>query len=239
VNAIVLAAGLGTRLGSAGRRLPKVLVDVGGRPLLAWHLERLERQGFTRVVVNAHHLADRIQSFVDGYRGALDLRAVVEPKLLGTAGGVRNALPMLEPGPFVVLYGDVVTLDPLAPLLETHTRRRPAATIAIHESPGSAEKGLVEVDDEGWVTEFVEKGVPSPGPALVNSGIYVLDASFVEPLPLGVPLDFGYDVLPDAVERRTRIAAHRLANPVIDVGTPEALAQARSLLSAAAEKPRA
>jgi NDP-sugar pyrophosphorylase family protein len=230
VNAIILAAGRGTRLGSAGRRLPKVLMEVAGRPLLAWHLEQLARQDFARVVVNGHHLAHKLQSFVEGYRGPLEVTAVVEPVLLGTAGGVRNALPKLSPGPFVVIYGDVVTTEPLRGLLDAHARGGAPATLAVHESSAYEGKGLVEVDGKGRVTHFMEKGPRGRGAALVNSGIYVLEPDFVEPLPLGVALDFGYDVFPAAVERGIRIAAHRLVNPVIDVGTPEGLDRARSLL---------
>jgi NDP-sugar pyrophosphorylase family protein len=227
---MILAAGRGTRLGSAGTRLPKVLMDVGGRPLLAWHLEQLARHGFVRVVVNAHHLAHKLQSFVEGYRGPLELTAAVEPVLLGTAGGVRNALAKLGPGPFLVVYGDVVTTDPLPGLLDVHARGAAAATLAVHESAAHEGKGLVEVDGERRVTRFTEKGAPGRGAALVNSGLYVLEPDFVEPLPPGVPLDFGYDVIPAALERGVQIAAHRLAGPVIDVGTPEGLERARARL---------
>jgi mannose-1-phosphate guanylyltransferase len=226
----VLAAGAGTRLGAAGRRLPKVLMDVGGRPLLAWQLDRLHEQGFTRVVVNAHYLAEQIEAFAAAYDGPLELTVLVESTLLGTAGGARNALAALGSQPFLVLYGDVVTTEPLSGLLGTHGRTGAAATLAVHESPTAEGKGVVEVDREGRVTRFVEKGLRGSGPALVNSGIYVLEPAFVETLPLGVPLDFGYDVFPQALERRERIVVHRLATPVIDAGTPEGLAAARSLL---------
>jgi NDP-sugar pyrophosphorylase family protein len=232
VNAIVLGAGRGTRLRSVDLRLPKVLVDVDGRPLLAFQLEQLERQGFERVVVNAHHLAHEMESFAARYGGPVDLRVVVEPVLLGTAGGVRNALATLGPEPFLVLYGDVVTTEPLRGLLDAHARGGAAATLAVHEAPGSEGKGFVEVDRDGFVTRFVEKGPPTRDRRLVNSGIYVLEPELVESLPLGVPLDFGYDVFPAAVDSGARIAAHRLARPVVDVGTPEGLAEARSLLRA-------
>jgi mannose-1-phosphate guanylyltransferase/phosphomannomutase len=205
-------------------------VDVGGRPLLAWQLERLERQGFTHVVVNAHHLAHEIETFAAGYDGPLELTVLVEPALLGTAGGVRNALASLGDEPFVVLYGDVLTAEPFDGLLETHTRSGAVATLAVHESPSAAGKGVVEVDREGRVTGFVEKGPRGGGPALVNSGIYVVEPALVEPLPLGVPLDFGYAVFPRALEEGARLVAHRLAEPVVDAGTPEGLAEARALV---------
>jgi mannose-1-phosphate guanylyltransferase len=230
VDAVVLAAGAGTRLGAAGRRLPKVLMDVGGRPLLAWQLERLHGQGFTRVVVNAHHLAEQIEAFAAAYDGPLELTVLVEPALLGTAGGVRNALAALQARPFLVLYGDVVTTEPFSGLIGTHGRSGASATLAVHESPTAKGKGVVEVDREERVTRFAEKGARGSGPALANSGIYVLEPSFVEALPLGVPLDFGYDVFPQALERGERIVVHRLATPVIDAGTPDGLAAAQALV---------
>src|SRR2546421_11150208 len=105
MNAMVLAAGRGTRLGTLGRRIAQVLVDVGGEPLLARQLRYLAREDATRVVVNAHHLAEQIQAFVAAYEGSLELVYVYEQRLLGTAGGVRNALSLLGTEPFVVLYG--------------------------------------------------------------------------------------------------------------------------------------
>src|SRR3954454_22943445 len=94
-SAMVLAAGRGTRLGSLGLTVPKVLVDVGGRPLLERQLDYLAREGIERVVVNAHHLAEAVDSFAREYTGALELSVVTEVQLLGTAGGVRNALDVL------------------------------------------------------------------------------------------------------------------------------------------------
>src|SRR5215217_921579 len=92
-NAIVLAAGLGTRLGSIGRNTPKVLLDVGGRTLLERHLDYLAAHAVRRVVVNAHHHAGRIRSFLDERELPVEAVCLVEERLLGTAGAVRNALP--------------------------------------------------------------------------------------------------------------------------------------------------
>jgi NDP-sugar pyrophosphorylase family protein len=224
---MILAAGQGTRLGQLGQRIPKVLIELNGRPLLARHLDWLEREGVKRVVVNAHHLADHVQAFVDGYRGPLELICMVEPELLGTAGGVRNALRYLEPGPFVVLYGDVLVDEPLGLLLERHRKERALATLSVHEASSAEGKGVVEVDTCGRVTNFVEKSERGEGPALINSGLYALEPELVAPLPAAAPLDFGLDVLPQAVARRERIFVHRLSSPAIDIGTPAGLAEAR------------
>jgi NDP-sugar pyrophosphorylase family protein len=229
MNAIVLAAGQGTRLGALGKRVPKVLVRVGDRPLLARHLELLESEGVHRVVVNAFHLSSQIEDFVRAYNGPLDLICTVEPRLFGTAGSVRRALPYLGDEPFLALYGDVLWYEPLAPLVKTHAEARPAATLAVHEAASAEGKGVVEVDSTGSVTGFVEKGASGSGPFLINSGIYMVEPELVRSLPVGVPLDFGHDVLPAAVADGNPILAHRLARPVIDIGTEEGLARARAL----------
>jgi NDP-sugar pyrophosphorylase family protein len=236
VNAMILAAGRGTRLGALGQRIAKVLVDVGGRPLLERHFEYLEREQVSRVVINAHHLATQITSFVADYRGPLEISCIVERQLLGTAGSVRNALRQLGPAPFLVLYGDVVIDEPLRPLVDFHRARRALATLTVHESESPEGKGTVTVDAEGRVTRFEEKNRSATGPALINSGVYVLEEDAVMSLPEGVPLDFGHDVFPNAVAAGLPIYAYGLSHPVIDVGTPEGLAVAKAMFPPAVKQ---
>src|SRR5579875_2474149 len=165
-DAMILAAGLGTRLGALGTKVPKVLVDVGGRPLLERHLEHLESQGVERVVINVHHLAGQVMDFVDAYRGEVKVRCIYEPAPLGTAGAVRNALSLLSGEAFVVLYGDVVIrYDAFGRLLSRHHAAQADATLAVHMAPASVGKGTVDVDADGRITRFVEKAGPE-GPAL-------------------------------------------------------------------------
>jgi mannose-1-phosphate guanylyltransferase/phosphomannomutase len=238
MNAMILAAGLGTRLGELGRTEPKVLLDVGGKPILKRHLELLEREGIERVVVNAHHLAHRIEQFVDSYDGRLEVVCLVEQSLLGTAGAVRSALLLLEPAPFVVLYGDVLFDESFATLLEMHRRRGAIATIGVHEADSAEGKGVVEVDESGRVTCFVEKTWKAEGTVLVNSGLYVLERDLVACLPEGVASDFGHDVFPAAVAAGKPIYAVGLRSAVIDIGTPEGLARGRSFAEASVARPQ-
>jgi mannose-1-phosphate guanylyltransferase len=226
VNAMILAAGRGTRLGPLGRSLPKVLVQVGGQPLLRRQLSYHEREGLSRVVINTHHLAGQITSFVARYHGPLEISCIREESLLGTAGGVRNALPRLGPGPFLVLYGDVLVNEPLAPLFDYHRERGAIATLAVYEEESTEGKGVVRVDRSGRVTGFEEKQSRARGPALVNAGVYVIEPQLVSSLPAGAPSDFGHDVFPSAVNRGLPIFGYRIAQRVIDVGTPQGLALA-------------
>jgi glucosyl-dolichyl phosphate glucuronosyltransferase len=234
MNAMILAAGRGTRLGQLGLRTPKILLDVDGAPLLGRHLSYLEREKVERVVVNAHHLADQVESFLGAYAGSLDIELVVEPELLGTAGAVRNVLDLLGTEPFVVLYGDVIIDEPLRPLFQTFHQLAATAVLTVYEAAQTAGKGVVEVGQDGRVLGFREK--QQEGPGLVNAGLYVLAPAFLADFPPRVELDFGVDVLPAAVARAERIFAHRLTASVLDIGTPDALENARALMAQRADE---
>ena len=228
MNAMILAAGRGTRLGALGRTMPKILVDLDGEPLLARQIRYLKSGGVDRIVLNAHHLADQVEEFVDRHPLSAELRVVLEPELLGTAGGARNALPLLGEEAFVVLYGDVVVDEPLAAVIAAHERSAAAATITVYETAEVEGKGTVEIAPDGYVSAFREKTLShSDHRAYVNAGLYVVEPELLRDLPAGVMLDFGHDLFPAALERGERIAAHVLAAPVIDIGTPSALQFAR------------
>ncbi len=228
---MILAAGRGTRLGTLGRTTPKILVELDGEPLLARQIRYLKNGGVDRIVLNAHHLADQVEDFVAGHPQADDLEVVVEPELLGTAGGVRNALPLLGEEAFVVLYGDVVVNEPIAAVAETHDRARAVVTLTVYRTAEIEGKGTVEIAPDGLVSAFQEKTIShSDGEAYVNAGLYMVDPQLLGDVPADLMLDFGHDVFPTALKRGERIAAHRLAAPVIDIGTPSMLDMARQEL---------
>jgi mannose-1-phosphate guanylyltransferase len=226
VQAMILAAGRGTRLGALGERIPKALVEIDGVPLLRRQLDYLAAHGVESIVVNASHLADQIEEFAGSYSDGPEITVVVEAEPLGTAGGVINAMPHLNPGPVFVLYGDVVCGEDLKPMAELHERETPVATIAVYHSDHAEAKGVVEVDGSA-VTNFYEKD-PDRTSGWVNAGIYIVEVDWLTRFPGGEFLDFGYDVFPAALQDQKSIRAHRLRERVIDVGTPEDLEKARA-----------
>jgi NDP-sugar pyrophosphorylase family protein len=232
-TAMILGAGRGTRLGPLGLSVPKILVDIGGVPLLRRQLDYLTGEGVTRVVVNSHHLGDQVAAFVRSYDGPIDLIESRESTLLGTAGGVRNALAQLGDAPFLVVYGDVVIDESLRELRVAHAKAGALATITVYATRDVIGKGTVNVNRDARVTGFAEKAASTPpsGFALVNAGVYVIDPAFVSELPLGRERDFGHDVFPAALERGVPICSHQLRWPVIDVGTPQGLERARARIT--------
>jgi NDP-sugar pyrophosphorylase family protein len=225
---MILAAGRGTRLGALGLRTPKILVEIDGEPLLERQIRYLKTGGVKRIVLNAHHLGEQIERFVSDHPQSSDIEVVREAELLGTAGGVLNALPHLGEEPFVVLYGDVIVDEPIGALEITHRQSGAPATVALYRSDEVEGKGIVHVSPSGLVRAFQEKTVTRvSGGAYVNAGLYMIAPRFLDGLPAGVSLDFGQDVFPQALGRGEVIAAHVLRAPVLDIGTPSALHLAR------------
>jgi NDP-sugar pyrophosphorylase family protein len=219
LKAVLLAAGLGTRMRGAFGDVPKILVPFGGRTLLDRQLDYLAAQGVDEVAVNLHHRADAVVERLR--RGTpVPVRVSVEEELLGTAGALVPLAPFLDE-PFVLLYGDVVTDLRLAGLRARHSG---LATLACYRSAELEGKGVVEADQHGRVTAFVEKG-PAAGEGLVNAGIHVLDPAVLGHIrpPFA---DFGHDVWPAALAAGAGITAVPVDAYVKDVGTPEALAEA-------------
>ena len=109
MKAMILAAGRGERMRPLTDRTPKPLLPVAGKPLIVWHLERLARAGFHEVVINHAHLGDQIEALLgDGDAWNVQIRYSAEPHgALETAGGIANALPLLNSEPFLVINGDI------------------------------------------------------------------------------------------------------------------------------------
>lgn len=228
MQAMILAAGRGTRLGALGLTTPKVLVEIGGRPLLARQLSYLAEAGVERVVVNAHHLAEQITEFAAQGSHPVDLDVAFEPELLGTAGGVRAALDRFDPAsPIIVIYGDTIVDVPLRSMVVAHVAAGAHGTIAVNWLEDTRGKGVVEVDDDGWIVRFTEKP-PQLRPGLANAGVYVLDPELVELAPEGKFSDFAIDLFPFALGAGWRLRAEVVDVHAKDIGTPDALARARS-----------
>jgi mannose-1-phosphate guanylyltransferase len=225
-QAMILAAGRGTRLGPLGERIPKALVEIDGVPLLARQLDYLKAHRVESVVVNASHLAGQIEDFARSRENGPAITVVVESEPLGTAGGVINALPHLNAASLLVLYGDVICGEDLKPMSALHHRETPVATIAVYHSNQAEAKGVVEIDGS-TVRGFYEKD-PGRTSGWVNAGIYIVDVGWLSRFPRGDFLDFGFHIFPAALQGQKSVRAHRLREPVIDVGTPGDLEKART-----------
>jgi NDP-sugar pyrophosphorylase family protein len=229
VKAFILSAGLGTRLRALGLDVPKVMAPIGGRPLLEHHVAMLRRQGVRDIIVNLHHLPEKITDhFGDGSRFGVTMTYSREPVLLGTAGGVKKMEALLRDGTFLVLYGDNLFRVELAPLVEFHRKRRALATVALWESLEPWTGGVVETDANGRVRRFVEKpDRKEVSTNEINAGIYVLEPAVLDAIPAETFCDFGKDVFPKLLAQGKDLYAMKPNAYVQDIGTPERLATAQ------------
>src|SRR5918997_1967666 len=168
MKAMVLAAGLGTRLKPLTFELPKPMVPVLDRPVMAHIVKLLDNQGFDELVANLHHYPDTIRDY---FGDRLEYR--FEDELLGTAGGVRNVADFFGDDPVVIVSGDALTDIDLNALVERHESAGGIATLTVKQVEDTREYGVVLHDDDGRINGFQEK--PDPAEALSdlgNCGIY-------------------------------------------------------------------
>ena len=223
LRALVLAAGRGERLRPLTATLPKPLLPVSGRPLLAWTLERLRAAGCEAVAINLHHLGSQIRDrFGASFRG-MPLVYSEEEQLLGTAGALPPLRPFLEQADrVIVVNGDSLCRWPIETLLAAHARRRPAATLLVHRKadPRAFGGGVALEDDR--ITAF-RRGSLADASArrhLVFAGAQVLEPELLARIPEG-PGDLVtvlYEPLLAAGAPLAAVVTERLWH---DLGTPQ------------------
>jgi mannose-1-phosphate guanylyltransferase len=217
MKAIILAAGLGTRLRPITNTTPKCLVPINGVPLLEIWLRACERAGVDGVLVNTHHLAEQVEAFVAGRQG-VPVKLVFEPELLGSAGTIRSNWDFVDgEESFLVVYADNLTTFRLEELIAFHARHSQIASVALFRSPNPSACGVVAMDEGGVMTGFWEKPVNPPG-NLCNAGLYVFRGEVREYLPVGAPSDVGHSLMPKLVGRAAGLP---LEGYFVDIGTLE------------------
>lgn len=224
---LILAGGKGTRLAAVSGDLPKPLVPVGGRPLLAHHLDLARRHGFRSVRIFAGYRAEQIAEFVRNHPvPGLDVSVTVESEPLGTAGAVIEQLAALEEQ-FVVLYGDTLVGVDLGRMVQAHETHGADLTLLTYPNDHPHDSDLVEVSTDGWVT-CVHR-YPHPADAnfgnLVNRALYVARRDALTPWAgRREKADFAKDVFPRLLATGRRLLAYRSKEYIKDMGTPERLA---------------
>jgi mannose-1-phosphate guanylyltransferase len=233
MKAIILAAGLGTRLRPITDSIPKCLVPINGVPLLELWLRQCESAGIEAALLNTHYLAERVQDFVAARRG-IPVTAAYEPDLLGSAGTIAANWSFVENDEsFVVIYADNLTTFPLSELIAFHATHGQIASMALFRSPNPSACGVVEMDATGLVTGFWEKP-ENPRSNLVNAGLYVFRREVRAYLPDAVPADVGRALMPALVGRAKGLPIRKY---FVDIGTLENYYAAQVAYAAACAAP--
>lgn len=234
LRALLLAAGLGTRLRPITLDMPKCLVSIGGEPLLERWLRQLEAVGCESVLINTHYLPDRVEAFLgDRRKSVMKVETVNEPELLGTAGTLMEHEDFFENKTGLLIHADNIMEEGLDSFLKAHSERNEGCVMTMltfdTETPTSC--GIVELDDKQILQGFHEK-VSNPPGNRANGALYAFGPTLLEHLN-GMtrrPCDFSVDVIPELIGR---VQTWHTVGRYMDIGTPKALSRARHLFSQA------
>ena len=234
-RAMVLAAGRGTRLAPLTDRLPKPLMPVAGRPMLAHILDFLRAGGIDDVVINLHHLGNLIEQAIgDGRRFGLRVRYSWEPEILDTGGGIKRAQPLLAGEPFVVANSDSLLELPLARLLEYHHRRQGIVTMVVRPSPDAERLGLIELDADDRVRRVVgqpEGIIEGPLRGFMFPGLHVFEPRIFDWMDTGAAFGVVRETYPRLLRAGEPVYGFITAARWLNIDTSEGLSAAGRIMS--------
>ena len=220
MKAMVLAAGLGERMRPLTDMMPKPLLPIANRPVMAHVLEHLARHGFTEVIANLHYRPQEIVDvFGDGSQFGVNLTYMYEETLWGIAGGVRRCMDFFEGETFLVIGADDLTDMDLTALAAEHRRVGAMASIGLVEVEQTSEYGIVVTGEEGNIRRFVEKPKGEAPSRTANTQIYLFESGVFDFIPPDRKYDFGFDAFPDMVSQGVPFYGFSLPGYWRDIGS--------------------
>jgi len=228
MKALLLAAGLGTRLRPITNEIPKCLVPINGKPLLQYWLENLSKVGIKEFIINTHYFNEKVEEFVKNSEFKDNITLVYEKKLLNTGGTVlANKQYFEKDESFMLIHADNLCFCDFDKFIQSHRSKKNTCEITMMlfktDTPKSC--GIVELNKDNIVQKFHEK-VENPPSNLANGAVYICDYSiftFLENLNKE-DIDFSLDVIPNYLGK-----INTFLNNIYhkDVGTPQAYKQAQ------------
>ena len=223
MKAMILAAGLGTRLRPLTNTQPKALLPVANRPLIHYTLLLLRRFGITDVVINLHHHGEKIvEALGDGSSLGMQIRYSPEPKILGTGGGIKQAHELLTGGTFLVINSDILIDLNIDKLVECHHRRRAAVSMVVRADHEATHYGAIEVDTHERIRRILGRGGPAPRTLrqFMFTGVHILEPRVFDFVP-----DTGFSSITDIyikmLTHGEKLFAYVTKGAWMDLGAPE------------------
>lgn len=230
MKAIILSAGKGLRVRELNQEVPKVLLEIMGKPLIVWNIELLKKHGIRDIAVNTHYLANRIKDYLkDGSKFGVKITYSYEKELLGTAGALNNFREFFD-GSFVVIYGDVISQIDLGKLIEFHKNKNASATLVVHKTDHPEDSDVVQINKDKRVIKLIHKPINKGFGVLGNAALYVLEQRVFDYLPECGRSDFVKDIFKKMLEKREIIYGYKTAEFIKDAGTPDRIKKVEQYL---------
>jgi NDP-sugar pyrophosphorylase family protein len=233
MHAMILAAGFGNRLRPLTNTVPKALVPVAGRPLIEYGLLFLRSQGITEVVINLHHLGEKIRAALgDGSVYGLRISYSPEDPILDTGGGIKKAQPFLDGETFVVLNCDTILDLDLSALLAAHRQNHALATLVLRPDPAAAHYGILETDTSGRIRRLLGQPaeVSEPLSAYMFTGLQVLEPRVFAFMPAEKPFSTTRELYPQMLHTGEPLYGSIHTGPWMVVDDVEGIARATQAL---------
>ena len=235
MQAVILAGGLGTRLGERTRAMPKALLPIAGRPFLAWQLEALARCGFDHVLLCLAHFGDQIRDFL-GEGAAFGVTVAYSedgPRLLGTGGALRHALDLLAPS-FLVTYGDsYLPFDYAAPLRDLEAHPEALGTLSVFQNDGAWDSSNTAVQGEAVLR--YEKGSADPSLTYIDYGALALRRGVIA--QRRAELAFGLDEIQSELSRSGSLRAYTARDRFYEIGSERGIHDLEQHLARGQKRP--
>ena len=231
MRAMILAAGLGTRMRPLTNTIPKALAPVAGRPLIEYALLFVKSHGIEEVVINLHHLGNKLKESVgDGSSYGLQVTYSPEDPILDTGGGIKKAQPFLDGEPFLVLNSDTILDFDMAAFLAAHRQANAIGTLMLRPNPDPNRYGLVETDQDGAIRrirgEPNEFEVNEPLLDFMFTGCQVLESRIFEYMPKGCAFSTTHELYPQLIRRGETLHSFVHSGPWMVVDDAEGMARA-------------
>lgn len=238
---MILAGGFGTRLRPLSCTRPKTLFPIVNKPLLQWIYERISKSNIQEAILAVNGLTafyiknERIPKY------GLKIKYSIDPpkKPLGTGGPIKNAEKLIGyTEPFLVLNGDIFVEVDYKEILETHSKNKALATIALCEVEDPTRYGVAELTEKNRITQFIEKPTKGIAPTnLINAGIYVLNPEIFSYIPKGKHVSMEREIFPKLV-KEGKLYGHQINGLWMDIGKPEEYLQANKTVLDTLAEPR-
>jgi len=227
MKAVIIAGGLGTRMGDMTKETPKPMLPVSGKPLLEHQIDLLKRYGIKEIILCLGYLSETIiEHFKEGREYNVKIEYSIEDKPLGNAGCISLVKDRLEED-FLLINGDVMLDIDLKRLMEYHKQKKSDATLVIHPNDHPYDSDLLEIDHKDKVTAVYPRPRPAGGyyRNLVNSGVFIFSKKVFEYIPDNKKTDFVKDVFPKMLEKNEGVYGYDTPEYIKDMGTPKRLKQ--------------
>jgi len=217
--ALILAGGLGTRLGKITERIPKVMVGIKGRPFLEYLIQQLKIYNIEKIILCTGHLKEKVKNyFGNGAVFGVNISYSEENKPFGTGGALKFAQNLVLENDFIVMNGDSLFAIDLVELMNFHFKKNALATIALAKAQDSFRYGSVSISKDNELQSFVEKeGMLNAH--LINGGIYIFNKKILDFIPKGKNISLEKDIFPKLIGKG--FYGFPFDSFFVDIGIPE------------------